>query len=65
MKTIEHEMNADILFHQIFSQLLTKNSNIQLKSCNIYNTIAAIYCDKLKLQFSIQTLLHDFSSEDD
>ena len=49
MKTIECKVNADILSCQILSQLLAENFNIQLKSHDIYNTIAAIYCNKLKL----------------
>ena len=65
MKTIECEMNADILSCQILSQLFAENLNVQLESHNIYNTIAVICCDKLELQSFIQTLLHDLSSEDD
>ena len=49
MRTIECEVNVDILFYQILSQLFTENLNVQLKSYDIYNTIAVICCDKLKL----------------
>ena len=63
MRTIECEVNADILFHQIFLQLFAEDFNVQLKLCDIYNVIAVICCDKLKLQFFIQTLLHDFNNE--
>ena len=49
MRTIECEVNADILPCQILLQLLAEDLNIQLKLHNIYNAIAVIHHDKLEL----------------